>query len=174
MMSELSSATDLPPVRRRDRSAPSIGLNLTSMIDVVFLLLVYFLVATDFKQSEEIYRLDLPERREGVALDPFELDDEPLRILVRAFGVAGDDYRLRIEGARGEVGDFESLYEFLAGRRIDGMGGGLFAEDHPVLESLRNALLEHLSGRTLDTDDAPDRVVSPEHSEALRALGYVE
>lgn len=133
MMSELSSATDLPPVRRRDRSAPSIGLNLTSMIDVVFLLLVYFLVATDFKQSEEIYRLDLPERREGVALDPFELDDEPLRILVRAFGVAGDDYRLRIEGARGEVGDFESLYEFLAGRRIDGMGGGLFAEDHPVL-----------------------------------------
>ena len=132
-MSELSSATDLPPVRRRDRSAPSIGLNLTSMIDVVFLLLVYFLVATDFKQSEEIYRLDLPERREGVALDPFELDDEPLRILVRAFGVAGDDYRLRIEGARGEVGDFESLYEFLAGRRIDGMGGGLFAEDHPVL-----------------------------------------
>jgi hypothetical protein len=133
MMSELSSATDLPPVRRRDRSAPSIGLNLTSMIDVVFLLLVYFLVATDFKQSEEIYRLDLPERREGVALDPFELDDEPLRILVRASGVAGDDYRLRIEGARGEVGDFESLYEFLAGRRIDGMGGGLFAEDHPVL-----------------------------------------
>jgi hypothetical protein len=133
MMSEWSSATDLPPVRRRDRSAPSIGLNLTSMIDVVFLLLVYFLVATDFKQSEEIYRLDLPERREGVALDPFELDDEPLRILVRASGVAGDDYRLRIEGARGEVGDFESLYEFLAGRRIDGMGGGLFAEDHPVL-----------------------------------------
>jgi hypothetical protein len=52
---------------------------------------------------------------------------------VRASGVAGDDYRLRIEGARGEVGDFESLYEFLAGRRIDGMGGGLFAEDHPVL-----------------------------------------
>ncbi|MCH2149151.1 MAG: biopolymer transporter ExbD, partial [Phycisphaerales bacterium] len=73
-----SEQLDLPPVRRRDRSAPSIGLNLTSMIDVVFLLLVYFLVATDFKQSEEIYRLDLPERREGMALDPFELDDEPL------------------------------------------------------------------------------------------------
>ena len=133
MMAELPSGTELPPVRRRDRSAPSIGLNLTSMIDVVFLLLVYFLVATDFKQSEEIYRLDLPERREGMAIDPFELDDEPLRILVRTYGGAGDDYRFQIEGARGEVRDFESLYEFLAGRRIDGMGGGVFAEDHPVL-----------------------------------------
>ena len=124
---------DLPPVRRRDRSAPAIGLNLTSMIDVVFLLLVYFLVATDFKQSEEIYRLDLPERREGMAIDPFELDDEPLRILVRNTGGADEDYRLDIEGARGTVRDFESLYEFLAARRIDGMGGGLFADDHPVL-----------------------------------------
>jgi biopolymer transport protein ExbD len=128
-----SEQLDLPPVRRRDRSAPSIGLNLTSMIDVVFLLLVYFLVATDFKQSEEIYRLDLPERREGMALDPFELDDEPLRILVRGFGTADEDYRLEIEGARGTVRDFDSLYEFLAARRIDGMGGGLFADDHPVL-----------------------------------------
>ena len=124
---------DLPPVRRRERSAPSIGLNLTSMIDVVFLLLVYFLVATDFKQSEEIYRLDLPERREGMLIDPFELDDEPLRILVRGFGISDDDYRLDIEGARGSVQDFQSLYEFLSARRIDGMGGGLFADDHPVL-----------------------------------------
>jgi len=128
-----SVEVDLPPVRRRVRVAPTIGLNLTSMIDVVFLLLVYFMVATDFKQSEEIYRLDLPERREGMALDPFELDDEPVRILVRSHGVGQDEYRLRIEGDAGNVHDFESLYEYLSVRRIDGMGGGLFADDHPVL-----------------------------------------
>ncbi|MCH2149948.1 MAG: hypothetical protein MK095_11000, partial [Phycisphaerales bacterium] len=56
-----------------------------------------------------------------------------LRILVQGFGTADADYRLEIEGARGTVRDFDSLYEFLAARRIDGMGGGLFADDHPVL-----------------------------------------
>ncbi|MHC4614422.1 MAG: ExbD/TolR family protein, partial [Planctomycetota bacterium] len=45
--------------RRRQRQA-RIGLNLTAMIDVVFLLLVYFMAATEFKLGEEIYRLDLP------------------------------------------------------------------------------------------------------------------
>lgn len=123
----------LPPVRRRARAASGIGLNLTSMIDVVFLLLVYFLVATDFTQSEEIYRLDLPERLEGVAIDPFELDDEPVRIIVRGTGVS-DDCRVWIEGAEVEpIADFESLYDYLAVRRLDGTGGGLFAADHPLL-----------------------------------------
>ena len=86
---------DLPPVRRRVREAPAIGLNLTSMIDVVFLLLIYFMVATDFKQAEEVYRLDLPERIEGMSIDPFQLDDEPLRIMVRSTGPGDEDYRIR-------------------------------------------------------------------------------
>lgn len=124
---------DLPPVRRRVREAPTIGLNLTAMIDVVFLLLIYFMVATDFKQAEEVYRLDLPERVEGLSIDPFQLDDEPLRILVRSTGPGDEEYRIRIEGPWGEVTDFAGLYEFLASRRLDGMGGGLFAEDHPLI-----------------------------------------
>ena len=40
-------------LRRRDTKM--IGLNLTSMIDVVFLLLVYFMVATEFKTAEESF-----------------------------------------------------------------------------------------------------------------------
>jgi biopolymer transport protein ExbD len=123
-----------PPHRRRVRNASSIGLNLTSMIDVVFLLLVYFLVATDFTQSEEIYRLDLPERTDGLTLDPFELDDEPVRIIVHGTGGVDGDYRLQIDGPGAEaISSFESLYDYLAARRLDGMGGGLFAEDHPLL-----------------------------------------
>ncbi|MBM43925.1 MAG: hypothetical protein CMJ36_02785 [Phycisphaerae bacterium] len=124
---------DLPPARRRVREAPTIGLNLTSMIDVVFLLLVYFMVATDFKKAEEVYRLDLPERIEGVSVDPFQLDDEPLRIMVRTTGPGEDDYRIRIEGPWGDVAGFEGLFDFLESRRLDGMGGGLFAEDHPLV-----------------------------------------
>ena len=129
----LHEAVDLPPVRRRVRESPAIGLNLTSMIDVVFLLLIYFMVATDFKQAEEVYRLDLPERIEGMSVDPFQLDDEPLRIMVRSTGPGDEEYRIHIDGPWGEVTDFEGLYEFLDSRRLDGMGGGLFAEDHPLI-----------------------------------------
>ena len=123
----------VPPARRRSRDASSIGLNLTSMIDVVFLLLVYFMVATDFKKAEEVYILDLPDRVEGMSSDPFDLDDEPLRILVRSAGAGGTSFRLSLDGPWDPVLDFDSLYDFLRARQVDGMGGGLFAVDHPIV-----------------------------------------
>lgn len=124
---------ETPPARRRLRAPMSIGLNLTSMIDVVFLLLVYFMVATDFRKAEEIYTLDLPERAEGMSVDPFELDEEPLLVLVRTSGSAGDSYRLGLDGPWDPVQDFQALYEFLRARQVDGMGGGLFGTDHPIV-----------------------------------------
>ena len=36
--------------------------DLTPMIDVVFQLLVYFLVSTNFARGEQVYRVDLPSR----------------------------------------------------------------------------------------------------------------
>ena len=45
--------------------ANAMGLNLTSMIDVVFLLLIYFMVATEFKTAEESFPMDLPMREHG-------------------------------------------------------------------------------------------------------------
>jgi len=98
---EPSPARGLPPGtppdrprRRRRRPAGDIGLNLTSMIDVVFLLLVYFMAATEFRSGEEVYKLDLPERSGAAAADPFELDDEPLRIEVRSRGPVADELSL--------------------------------------------------------------------------------
>ena len=54
---------DLIVHERPRRQRARIALNLTAMIDVVFLLLIYFMVATEFKAGEEIFRLDLPERQ---------------------------------------------------------------------------------------------------------------
>lgn len=118
---------------RRRRGQPRIGLNITPMIDVVFLLLVFFLVATNFKLGEELYRMDLPERGSAQAADPFELDDEPLRITIASTGPVQQTYRLTIEGPYPQPGDFRDLRNFLSQRRIGAGGDGLFADDHPII-----------------------------------------
>ena len=44
-----------------DDSKDSVSLNLTPMIDVVFLLIIFFMVATTFVREEKEIDLDLPE-----------------------------------------------------------------------------------------------------------------
>lgn len=130
---------------RHGRGPARIGVNLTSMIDVVFLLLVYFMVATEFKLGEEVYRLDLPDRAASAQQDPFELDDEPLRILVSTVGFDRDGYRLRIDGPYPQPSSFEQLFEFLRDRRIgSGAPNAQFQPDNPILiEPARSARWEH-------------------------------
>lgn len=132
---------------RRKRGQPRIGLNITPMIDVVFLLLVFFLVATNFKLGEELYRMDLPERGAAQASDPFELDEEPLRITVSSTGPMQQAYRLTIEGPYPQPGDFRDLRDFLSQRRIGAGGSELFAPDHPVIiEPTGQTRWEHVIG----------------------------
>jgi biopolymer transport protein ExbD len=134
--------------QRRRRVRPRISLNLTPMIDVTFLLLVYFMVATQFKLGEEVYRLDLPERGTGRAADPFELDEEPLRIKIATTGATPDEYRIRIEGPFEQPSSFDELHEFLRGRRIGPESvGGLFEQDHPIIiEPTRTTTWQHAVG----------------------------
>ena len=118
----------------RDRSAPRIALNLTAMIDVTFLLLVYFLTATEFRRGEELYRMDLPPRAAAAPRDPFDLDERPLRILVATTGFGRHAYSLRLEGPYPHPGSFTDLHEFLRRRRISAASpGGLFDPDHPII-----------------------------------------
>ena len=65
----------------KDRA--SVSLNLTSMIDVVFQLLIYFLLGTNFVIGEQSYRMDLPERTGNAPVNSLELDEDPLFIEVR-------------------------------------------------------------------------------------------
>ena len=130
--------------QRRGRARPQITLNLTAMIDVTFLLLVYFLVATEFRMGEEVYQLDLPERGAVVEEDPFDLPKEPLRIAVSSVGRDLSGYRVQMSGARDQPRTFTELYQDLLNLQL-GMPGGMYAEDHPiVIEPTANARWEHV------------------------------
>ena len=132
--------------KRRGRERSPIGLNPVAMIDVVFLLLIYFMTATEFKQGEEIYRLDLPQRLPSAqVLDPFELDEDPLRISVATTGLDEDNYRIQLSGPYAQPVTFEELFRFLEQRRISlHAPGGLFAADHPIIvEPTRTTRWEH-------------------------------
>jgi biopolymer transport protein ExbD len=132
-------------LRRRKRAPMHLKINVTSLIDVTFLLLVYFMVATSFTASEEVYRTDIPRREGAGEADPFELDDEPLRVTVTSTGLAPDMYRLSIDGPYAQPTTFEELNSFLAANqaRAD-TTGGLFEPDHPiVIQPARTTRWDH-------------------------------
>ncbi len=122
-------------VVRQSQRHTRISLSLTAMIDVVFLLLVYFMVATDFKAGEEIFKMDLPDRQGANHVqDPFDLDDEPLRIRLASSGSMRDACQLQVEGPYEQPRNFQQLYEFLMQRQINPQTTmGLFEADHPII-----------------------------------------
>jgi biopolymer transport protein ExbD len=123
------------PRRRRSHHAQHIVVNLTSLIDVTFLLLIYFMVATDFRTREQVFRMDLPERRAaGRGADPFALDQQPLRIEVDSSEFAARAYRLRLDGPYRQPTSYDELLQILRSYQInDANTGGLFAPDHPIV-----------------------------------------
>ncbi len=119
----------------RSVRSSSIGVNLASMIDVVFLLLIYFMVATDFTPGEQVFRLDLPQRGEGLYEAMFDQAEQPL--LIRLDVSSGEPgYSLRMEGGWGSPEDIDALGRFMAAHRIGGTGQrdqGWFTSDHPIV-----------------------------------------
>ena len=117
------SRRDLPPVR--------MALNLTSMIDVIFLLLIYFVVTAIFTPGEGIITAKLPKGT-GTA-DPLDLPPQPINVIITAAGRAG--YRLDIEGYAAPH-DYRQLYEQLVMLQYDvarGLTQGTHKPDDPVL-----------------------------------------
>lgn len=83
------------PARRRRRHTPApIHLNVTAMIDVVFLLMTYFLLLASFRPPEQAIRAEAPKRLESGALaamtpaspDPFDLPSVPITVTIRSAG----------------------------------------------------------------------------------------
>lgn len=117
------ASRDLPPAR--------MALNLTAMIDVIFQLLIYFVITAVFTPGEGIITANLPK---GTGTpDPLKMPEEPIRITVTAASRAG--YRIEIAG-QGAPRSFEELYESLRIMQYDesrNLLSGSHKPDDPVL-----------------------------------------
>ena len=76
---------------QRVGAAGGLRLNLTPMIDVTFLLLIYFVLIADFKRPERDLPLPLPAPKSEPA-DPFALPETPITVTVTSVGEGADAY----------------------------------------------------------------------------------
>ena len=122
--------------RQRQRGkieSPGIHLNFTAMIDVIFQLLIYFVVTASFTIDEGALTARLPE---GTGLAP-ALPKLPQRpITIRLSPVAGAPAQCHIElvGLIRQVGDFGELAAHLARIQFSGRNpDGAFKPDNPLI-----------------------------------------
>jgi biopolymer transport protein ExbD len=94
-------------VPRRERTGP-VGFNITPMIDVVFLLVIFFLVVSHFAQSEQVADVELP-----LAINPSEDSDTPRRLTVSVTG----DGRYFVKGRGISAQEVEQLIRTDTGGR---------------------------------------------------------
>ncbi len=122
------------PLSRRHRVESDLRLNLVSMIDVVFLLFMYFLLTANFTLGEEVFLIDVPQSKQAGFDDPFELPDRPLSVRIATIGPGPGDCSIRIDLPGLEpTPDFESLYRRLIDHQVrPGNLTGLFMPDNPI------------------------------------------
>lgn len=114
--------------QRRDMAPARMQLNLTSMIDVIFLLLIYFVITASFTQGEGVVTARLPAGT-GTGATP-EPEKRPLRITVSDVGAF--DYRLTVPSA--SPANFEELGVVLEQLQFnDRNPNGVYRDDDPVL-----------------------------------------
>ena len=97
--------------RKAERPKPAMQPPLTPMIDVVFQLLLFFLVATRFINLEAQIQAKLPEMTKDVVITP---KFEPIRISLTKSGSSG--VMIVVEEVIEPIANMEQLLGFLKGR----------------------------------------------------------
>jgi biopolymer transport protein ExbD len=119
--------------RSRAAAGTTLSLAITPMIDVIFLLLVFFICTVRFERREETIRADLPAR--GATADPLALASPPLLIEVGRRIANAPAITLTSEAGVSSVESTTALATRLAELcRRDG-SNGLYEPSHRVLVS---------------------------------------
>ncbi len=121
-------------VREKRRKGPGqekMELSLTSMIDVIFLLLIYFVITASFMINEGILSASLPQ---GPAVPQDVVDDkQPVFIELTP---AADDTQVIINVDGQQFSGFADLYQYLANQLHApelGKPGGIYPVDNPMV-----------------------------------------
>ncbi|HEY3246533.1 MAG TPA: biopolymer transporter ExbD [Phycisphaerae bacterium] len=114
------------PRRKRSKPAREVGFNITPMIDMTFLLLTFYILASSFEQSEGVLASRMP--RSG-AVASVALPISPVVVRVQQVGVGPNDFSVAIEGAPQRPASFEELTGLL--RQIQQKPG--FDSETPVV-----------------------------------------
>lgn len=125
--------------RAARRKSPVMRLNLTAMIDVVFLLLVYFVVTANFATGEGVLTTNMP----ADAGDSYAIDMPPVMPL-RVYLYAGDDAttcKLRVVGATEQPADFPALAKLLTD-----MHAHMNDDDPVIIQPVGDVKWEHVLG----------------------------
>ncbi len=96
------------------------------MIDVTFLLLIFFLVTTTFERAEGVFTSQLP-RDAGVP--SVALPISPIVVRVEQTGLAHDDYTIELDRFENQPATFDALADVL--RAIHGRPG--FDRETPIV-----------------------------------------
>ena len=102
---------------RGDRERARISLSITPMIDVVFQLLIYFLLTAGIVSKERNLRAELPpEQAASTSDDPFTLDVEPLIIRVQS---TSNGAEITLPSGLADARDASELERVLRDARFD-------------------------------------------------------
>ncbi len=115
---------------QRAAQGAKMSLAMTPMIDVVFLLLVFFVCTVRFERREEVYQLDLPVR--AATADPLALQESPLQLRIGVRAGSHCPIELSADGITRSASSFDELAALLEQLQRRG-GAGLFERSHPVL-----------------------------------------
>ena len=120
------------------------ALRITPMIDVVFLLLLYFMLNARFAPDEFVFRVDVPRpERIGAPDDPFALPERPITVTVRSQGAGPGEYSIVTDSTvLPATGTFDTLSGALRAARGATLGEG----QRFLVRPDRGTLWEHSLG----------------------------
>ncbi len=119
--------------KRHGRDKPNMQPNLSAMIDVIFLLLIYFVVTANFTPDEGVLTAKLPQGT-GSPTQDMTPPQRPLNIVLIPAGET--ECRIRIEGYPQAPTGFTELASLLTQLQYDpdrGLRSGAFKPDSPVV-----------------------------------------
>jgi biopolymer transport protein ExbD len=118
-------------ILRDPRARARVSLSITPMIDVVFQLLIYFLLTAGFMGNERHLRAEMPpEQREAARGRDLSLESEPLVIRVSR---RGGSARIELGAGLTAPRDSADLERILRDAMVSPeRPRGFFASDHPI------------------------------------------